>query len=61
MCFKARPASLRRTGLSKSGPARLTINNSNGYGGGTFVNGGAIIANAADALGWEQCPLAAAP
>ena len=45
------PGIFGNTELTKNGPGSLTINNSNGYGGGTFVNGGAINANAADALG----------
>ena len=39
------------TSLVKNGPGGLTINTSNTYGGGTFLNGGLVTAGSSGALG----------
>jgi autotransporter-associated beta strand protein len=39
------------TSLVKNGPGGLTINTSNSYGGGTFLNGGVLTAGSNGALG----------
>ena len=39
------------TPLVKNGPGGLTINTSNSYGGGTFLNGGVLTAGSSGALG----------